>query len=141
MSLTGVPNRKDAREDLKAKIQAALTDLQEILDYAPGKLSGKSPFAVVTSGPVQYELLTDVERQQFAFYVAFYVRSDGATGSGYTAEDAQDMLDNLAQDLADCLMANYHNPKWSEDSTMFSQVQDTMHYDVEVHPIEFEWWD
>ena len=141
MSLTGAPNRKDAREDLASNISTEITDLQTVYDYMPKDYEGESPVCVVQSGPVDYSLQTEPNKQTFNFYVSFWLRVDGASGSGLTSEDAEDALDNFAQDLADVLLDHYQNPDWIGDSEQFDEIIDGVPYSAEMHLIRLDWWE
>ena len=101
-----IQNRKTVRGALATAITTAVSGtgkpLQAVYGYYPKEFGGQSPVCTIESLPIQINLKTGVNLQNYDFAVTFWALTDGATGSGMTASDAEDKLDDLHYAL--CLM-------------------------------------
>lgn len=140
-----LPNRKDVRDSLVANLKtdiiistnAVLSDdsdgFAHARDYFPKDLDGRSPIAGVDGLWSQYDLSGDDSAETaFGLVVGFWARSME------NRANAEDMLDNLAQQLATLLRAKY-NARFSQPSVTDFEVVDGVEYKFELHYVEIDW--
>jgi hypothetical protein len=137
-----LPNRKTLRSALKTDLGGTLTGgtiwsggvtmLQgQVYDYYPKDPGGISPYAVIDSGTASYSLDGDEGTPtQFGIAVTFFARRDSADG-------ADDILDDLALDLANICRSNY-NARFLGPSQSDFELVAGVDYKFEVHFIEFD---
>jgi hypothetical protein len=97
-----IQNPKTIRGRLKTAIQT-ITALQAVYGYYPKDLKGESPVCTIERLPIQVNLKTGVNLQSYDFVVTFWALTDGAAGTGLTAENAEDKLDDLHFELCKIL--------------------------------------
>lgn len=130
-----LPSRKKARADLVAKIKAGITQLADAggvahtYDHLIKDPAGLSPICTVESGPWQPRF-TAAETQTFAFTIGLWVKRTDAS-------DAEDLLDDLAVDLAEVLDANY-NAEFTRPSMPEYDLPE-LQYRIEWHFVAVEW--
>ncbi len=130
-------SRKDLRAQLVADLQA-LTSITEVIPYLPRKLSGKSPVCSVESGgwqPVNTEEPTMVR-----VIIGFWVRRSPEPDQLHPdPEDAENVIDDLALQLAQLMEAEYNASAWRPSSPDY-EVIDGVSYRIEFHYYEVQWW-
>jgi len=123
-------NRKTPRAALAAAITTNITQLQSVFKSLPKKPAGVSPFCTVESGPATYQFSPD--ENKFGFVVGMWVLRDDA-------DAAEDLLDDLAQDLAQ-VVDTWHTATFSQESqTDYAMLDGKYDYRVEWHFVTVEW--
>lgn len=108
-----VINRKDVRKALAGYLSTYLNSAQvvyayQVSDFRPAKSKqAQSPVVYITSGGSGREKLTPRGfTSQFLLNVhTFVLHPSEDTGSGYTKENAEDILDDLEREVADAVLA------------------------------------
>lgn len=95
-------NRKTLRQALRTLLYAEVTSAQAVYGYQKARLAGQSPVVAITSAASERERFTMAgSRLAAAFEVhTFVLHSDGAAGGTYTEEDAENLLDDIEQQIA-----------------------------------------
>lgn len=122
-------NRKDARAGLIAQMQA-IPAFEAVHDHLPKDLEGKSPVCTVESGPAVYRW-EPAHYNTFQFIVGVWVRRDDAG-------TAEDLLDDLAQDVAEAVYA-WHTAEFVDPSAPDYEEIDGVLYRVEWFFVSVEW--
>jgi len=121
------------RAELRTAILNGITALQAVYGYFPKDLKGQSPVCTIERLAIQPNIKTAVNLQSYDFAVTFWVLADGASGSGLTAEDAENMLDDLIYALCTVLMAEY-NAEFFQGSEQVQMAMESGNvYQVETH--------
>lgn len=110
-----LPNRETGRDTLLTLLQASIgtTTVQAYYGYQVGDFGGQSPVLVVTSGPAEREYLG-----YGAAHVATTFEYDIHTfvlytsGTVWTEDMAEDRLDLIEKEIADCVVDNYAGTIW-----------------------------
>jgi hypothetical protein len=94
-------NRKTLRLALRTLLKAEVTSAQEVYGYQKARLKGMTPLVCITSASSERPRFTMAgSRLAAAFDVhTFVLHSDGAAAT-WTEEDAENMLDDLEQEIA-----------------------------------------
>lgn len=123
-------NRKDARAALVSLIDTGITQLQSTFGSLPKKTGGVSPFCTVESGPAGYDFFPD--ESKFGLIVGMWVLRDDA-------DAAEDLLDDLAQDLAQ-VVETWHTATFTQESQPdYEFLEGRYDYRVEWHFISVNW--
>lgn len=102
-----LPSRRTYREGFAQKLDD-LGIFEEVLEYLPKKLSGKSPIATVESAPAN-RTTSPADEAEFKLIVGLWVRRS-------VAADAEDLLDDLEQDVAE-LVATWDTAEYYQESS------------------------
>jgi hypothetical protein len=109
-------NRATVRAELKTMLQTAIgtATVQAYYDYQIGDFEGLSPVVVVTSGPSLHEresyksgYVTDTFELDVHVFVLY------TQGTAWTEEDAEDRLDLIEKEIADCVIDNTSGTVWN----------------------------
>ncbi len=94
-------NRKTLRQALRVLLAAEVTSAQAVYAYQKARLAGQSPVVAITSASSERERFTmQGSRLTAAFDVhTFVLHSDGSAAT-WTEENAENMLDDLEQQIA-----------------------------------------
>ena len=137
-------SRQTAREALGTLLSATMTSAQEVNDYLKTDLDGLSPVVCIASaGQEAVEMTFQGNRYRYYFDVVVFVLR-GETGTAtYTEEDADDVLDTLAGELATVVDANATDTNWesliySDRSTVDAIEIAGEQYWMESHPLVME---
>lgn len=109
------PNRETGRDALLTLLQASIgtSTVQAYYNYQVGDFGGQSPVVVVTSGPAEREYLS-----YGAAHMATTFRYDihsfvlYVSGTAWTEDLAEDRLDLIEKEIADCVQDNYAGTIW-----------------------------
>ena len=130
-------NRKTVRGALATAITTAVSGtgkpLQAVYGYYPKEFGGQSPVCTIESLPIRINLLAPVNVQNYDFAVTFWALTDGATGSGLTASDAEDKLDDLHYALCSLLLANYNAEFLQPSDQLKFEKESGNVYQAETH--------
>jgi len=128
-----ITNRKTVRGNLKTAIQTDITALQAVYGYYPKDLGGQSPVCTIETLPSQFNLRTNATPQNYDFAVTFWALTDGASGSGLTASDAEDKLDDLHYALVVLLRKSF-NAEFLQPSEQVQMAMESGNvYQTEIH--------
>jgi hypothetical protein len=129
-----MPNRKTVRSTLATNITAHVTALQAVYGYYPKDFGGQSPVCTIETMPSQYNLKTMPMTQDVDYAITFWALTDGATGSGETAADAEDKLDDLHYALCLMFLQNHYLAEFIQASSIvqFSMESGAV-YQSETH--------
>lgn len=133
-----IPKRKTARLALASLIETNITALQEVYPYLVFDPEGQSPVCTVEDGAHQPNTHSAVGRYPFQFTVGFLVRRDRTDGDDADAENAEDLIDDLANDLATLLENNYGG-RFYQPSEIGYEVIGGLAYRSEYHFVEISW--
>ena len=129
-----VKNRSVRRLALVSAITSQITDLQAVYDHLAKDFNGQSPVATVeSSGWLPLE--TPAEPQDLNYIVGFWARRDDAQ----TGAQAEQKLDDLAEDLANLVFNTFHGKFTEESTTMYAQIGGHS-YRVEFHYVRLQDW-
>ena len=128
-----IQNAKTVRSGLATVITTGLTDLQAVYSYYPKNFGGLSPVCTIERLAIQPNLKTQVTFQSYDFAVTFWALCDGASGSGLTAADAEDKLDDLLYALCTVLMANYNAEFYQPSEQIQMAMESGNVYQMETH--------
>jgi hypothetical protein len=129
----GITNRKTIRTALKTAILTDITTLQAVYGYYPKDLGGQSPVCTIETLPSQFNLRTNAIPQEYSYAVTFWALTDGATGSGMTAADAEDVLDDLHYALVKLLRKSYNAEFFQASEQMQFTLESGNVYQSETH--------
>lgn len=116
MSLT---SRKTIREEIAGVFTSALTAAQEVLDYPPSKLEGKSPVVSLHNGGTTPHFYgKDTNQIDHIFIVTIYINREA-----HGAEGAEDLLDTLYTAVIQAVRDNVAGTDYSELDVDESQSQ------------------
>lgn len=96
-------NRKALRQALRTLLAAEVTSAQAVYGYQKARLAGQTPIVAITSASSERERFTMAGSTLAAVFDVhtFVLHSNGATGATtWTEEDAENMLDDLEQQIA-----------------------------------------
>jgi len=128
-----ITNRKTIRGNLKTAIQTEITALQAVYGYCPKDLGGQSPVCTIETLPSQFNLKTNATPQNYDLAVTFWALTDGAAGTGLTAADAEDKLDDLHYALT-LLLRKSFNAEYIQPSDQVQLALESGNvYQTEMH--------
>jgi hypothetical protein len=124
---------KTVRSTLSGYIQSDVTGLQTVYGYMPKTFDGRHPVCTIERLPVQHRLKSGLNDYNFA--VTFWARTDGASGSGLTAANAEDTLDDLYNALYTSVKSRYGDfAKFYQDSAQYPlEMESGVVYQAETH--------
>lgn len=105
-------SRKDVRQALAGVLDREVTSAQAVYAFQKARIKGQTPVLCVTSAGSAREALT-MQGSAAAFRLdinVFVLYSDGST---WTEEQAEDMLDDLEQQIADVCDRYRVSNKWA----------------------------
>lgn len=126
--------RKAARETLTAVLKAAMTTCQEVNGYFKSDPEGQSPVLCIHSlATMATPFTARGSRPTYGFDIIVYVRRGGA---GITEAEAEDTLDEVAQELYEAVEANDCNAIWQ--SLAYSERSEAVPVDIGGAPYWME---
>jgi hypothetical protein len=110
-----LPNRETARDELLTLLQASIgtATVAAYYNYRVGDFAGQSPVVVVTSGPATRERMSyagSLLNTTFEYDVHCFVLY--VQGTAWAEADAEDRLDLIEKDIADCVQDNRSGTVW-----------------------------
>ena len=130
MTSSSITNRKDARNSLVTAL-TAITGLQVIYDHLPKTFSGQSPICTVDAISQFPDFNAPAVTETFQFAIGIWVdRADAGA--------AEDLLDDLAQDVAEVVLA-WHNGIFYQPSEATYEELEKGQYRVEWHFVQVDW--
>jgi len=129
MTSNSISNRKNARDSLVTAL-TGITGFQAIYDHLPKDFDGQSPVCCVDALS-QYPQFSPAVAEPFRFAVWVWVdRADAAA--------AEDLLDDLAQDVADAVKV-WHNGFFYQESEASYEELEKGQYRTETHFVQVDW--
>lgn len=120
-------SRKDARKKVAELVQGAVTEFVAVYPYKATDLKGQSPvMTIASSGYRPQQLAANAYWTTYHFTLnMFILYSD--QGAGWTEDLAEDLNDDLAEKIIDCLFESRTSEFWTsivvEDRTFTDEVQ------------------
>ena len=136
MTSNSISNRKSARESLVTALQT-ITGLQAVFDHLPKDLHGQSPICIVFATSQMTEFMPAV-MERFQFVVEVWAYRDGAAGASMDAAGAEDVIDDLAQDVTE-VIAGWHNAFFYQPSEAGYEIMENGSYKVETFYVQVDW--
>lgn len=110
-----LPNRETARDALATLLQSSIgtATVQAYYNYQVGDFGGQSPVVVVTSGPATRARSSygggyiDATFEYDVHVFVLYTQ-----GTAWTEADAEDRLDLIEKEVADCVQDNMSGTIW-----------------------------
>ena len=132
-----IQNPKTVRSALASAIQTAMIGtglpLQAVYGYYPKDLGGLSPVCTIESLPRAFNLKTATNFQTYEYAVTFWASTDGETGSGATAADAEDALDDCYYALTRLLLDQYKAEYFQASVPIQFEQESGNIYQTEMH--------
>lgn len=97
----GVGMRQDVIDEMIALLKGAITSAQEVLDYKPDKLDGKTPVIALESLGSAFPPLTQqgVQSEHDFAILVFVKRTDPQASPPWTARDAEKQLNEINEQI------------------------------------------
>lgn len=108
-----VASRKAVRHALGALLANAVTAAQAVYAYQETQLRGRSPIVSINSASSTRERFTmQGSLATFAFDVHVFVLQRAKDGSWYDNEQAENLLDDIEQQICQAVDENQHGEHW-----------------------------
>lgn len=109
------PNRETGRDALLTLLQNSIgtSTVQAFYNYQVGDFAGQSPVLVVTSGPAERSYLSyGAAHMATTFQYDIHTFVLYSSGTVWTEDMAEDRLDLIEKEIADCVQDNYAGTIW-----------------------------
>lgn len=116
-------SRKDTRKALGRLLKATVTSAKEVFPYQETSLKGKSPIVVISSaGSLRERITLRGSAATFQFDAHVFVLQ-GVKNGPWLNEQAEDMLDDIEQQICEAVDNNQRNaPYW--ESIRYAESSD-----------------
>lgn len=119
-------SRESVRKELHGLLQVGVPSAQAVVAYQASDFEGKSPVVMITGAGTSRDTMTfDGMKARFFFGVSLFIlHADPA--SGWTEEEAEDLIDQVEYEVAKTFEANQRSQYWEaivwEESSLIDRI-------------------